>query len=160
MKSILLCEGKTDADFLQYYMRKVHQWEDGRPAEFKPTGYTFGCILTKDSNELYIIALNGCGDIINGVKEIFDFNIQNRPDDIFKKIVFVTDNDDEDTIVDRISSVIDIIIDMNLRCEDNLVNAKWTGLRYQNSTGEELYSSIIPMIIPFGANDNCKKRKK
>ena len=28
MNSIILCEGSTDFQLLQYYMRKVHQWED------------------------------------------------------------------------------------------------------------------------------------
>ena len=141
MKSILLCEGKTDADFFQYYMRKVHQWEDGRAVDiknndFKPKGFTFGRMLIKENDELFLIALNGCGDIINGVKEIFEYNIQNRPTDIFKKIVFVTDNDDENSISDRVAEVGGIIREMSISCGAELENAKWIDLHYRNVMGE------------------------
>ena len=150
MRSILLCEGKTDADFLQYYMRKVHQWEDGRPADFKPKGFTFGRILTRDNDELSIIALNGCGDIIHGVKEALEHNILERPDKIFKNEIFVTDNDDEATISDRISEVIDITNSMGIATNSKIENANWTELCYKNNMGEDLHTSILPMIIPFG----------
>lgn len=30
MKSIILCEGSTDFVLLQYYMRTVYGWEDGK----------------------------------------------------------------------------------------------------------------------------------
>lgn len=59
MKSILICEGKTDADFLQYYMRKVNLWEDGRATTFRPKGaietFLLEAISQKDPYDKSII---------------------------------------------------------------------------------------------------------
>ena len=149
MKSILICEGKTDADFLQYYMRKVNLWEDGRATTFTPKGFTFGRVLVKNNDELSLIALNGSGDIINGVKETLEYNINNRPNKIYNKIVFVTDNDEENTIADKLSAIDQILNAMGIVADNELENSKWTGLQYQNSMGEKLYTYFLPMIIPF-----------
>lgn len=72
MNSVILCEGSTDYTLLQYYMRKVHGWEDDPSIQkgiFRVQRQQKSRILKRDNGDFLTIAsAGGCGQLPAGVK--------------------------------------------------------------------------------------------
>ena len=153
MKSIIICEGKTDADFLQYYMRKVHNWEDDREPEesdFRLSGRNFARILKKGADALTLTSSGGCSRIIPAIGEVIEYNTLQRTSEAFDKIVFVTDNDEENSVENVMKGLKEVICANSMVLNSDISNSTWINVSYSNRAGENGTIKILPVIIPFG----------
>lgn len=76
MKSIIICEGPTDFTLLQYYMRKVNNWNEGQKSTFNPKGFENARKrdFVKDGNLLTIICANGCSRMSLLLSKVIELN--------------------------------------------------------------------------------------
>lgn len=151
MNSVILCEGKTDAILISYYLLKVHGWK------FNKRHKSFIKVpISEENNEsadwyslsddnLLIWGVGGKDNFNNGIKELLQINILNdRP---FENIIIVTDRDK----VQEDSDITDVLKNEFLEIDSsfNLFNREWTSLNYTNSFGIKLKANTSCLIIPF-----------
>lgn len=146
MRSVILCEGQTDAILLSYYLGRVYDW---KPLKRQPTN----CFITVDSqnqdvnwykkadDELLICAVDG-----NTNFGSFYHNKIERPiidSDAFQKLVVMTDHD-RNTIETIEKSVNDAIWGEAAYFK----NGMWTEATYYNSFDEEKKLQVLLKVIP------------
>jgi len=150
MINLILCEGKTDAIFLSYYLEQVCGWTHKFPKEDIPEEFIVKPNARKgESAEWYRKAddfLLICGV---GGKDNFGSFIKNKivpamiDGNVFSKIAVVTDRDDrvESSICQSFQSILNSIV-------SNVANNVWTNNQYANSFGQEKAVDFLLLIIP------------
>lgn len=150
MKNILICEGKSDAILISYYLNKVKGWKfHGKMDKRKITipirnseneeanWYTLG------EDILCIWGIGGNSNFEYAIEQILRINRFANKEDAFDKIIIFTDRDnsinDED-VLDELGGYLE---------EARLQNNEWTDKAYLNRFQETLYTKILPIIIPF-----------
>lgn len=146
MNKLILCEGKTDAILLSYYLEKTCGWAHRNA----PKGLNIKADETKGEsvywyrkeNESLLICGVGGKD---NFRSFFRDKIQSAMVDsgAFAKIAVVTDRDDrhQKTIVDSFLSLLNPII-------ATIKNDKWISNRYENSYMQEANVDFLLVIIP------------
>lgn len=146
MNKLILCEGKTDAILLSYYLEKTCEWTHRNA----PKGLNIKADETKGEsvywyhkeNESLLICGVGGKDNFGS---FFKDKIQSAMVDssAFTKIAVVTDRDDrhEKSIVDSLLTSLNPII-------ANIENDKWISNRYENSYNQESNVDFLLVIIP------------
>lgn len=149
MTRIILCEGKTDAILLSYYLGKVNGWtHNKRPSTFKiklsETDNQFIGHYQKEGSELSICAVGGKDNFINFYKENIEsymFNSENGETEY--KLAFVIDRDDRST------EEIEEYFSTNLQPHiTELIDGAWTTSTFTNSFKEPANAQTIGIIIP------------
>lgn len=154
MKSIIFCEGKTDAILLSYYLDKVANWKFNskltkniglpiRNSELEEVN-----VYTKDGNELIIWAVGGISNLQHAVSNIIEATQILEKENAYRKLVVLMDrdkNDDDSIILDKIKANFDRH-DVNF---DTLINNQWSNCTYINEYEEENELKLLPVIIPF-----------
>jgi len=150
MISLILCEGKTDAIFLSYYLEQVCSWTHKFPKENIPKEFTIKPNTKKgESAEWYRKAddfLLICGV---GGKDNFGSFIKSKivpamtDGNVFSKIAIVTDRDDreESSICQSFQSMLNPIV-------SSVTDNVWTNNQYANSFGQEKVVDFLLLIIP------------
>ncbi|WP_099191958.1 DUF3226 domain-containing protein [Tepidibacter mesophilus] len=153
MRSILLCEGKTDAIILSYYLGKVKGWNYHRdnkkklniPVRNKDTEEVNWYKLNDDL--LSIWAVGGKDNFDYAISKIIDINKIANEEDVFNKIIILRDRDnfenDEDISNDLDKSFSD------KECFLNLKNNEWIDGIYKNEFDDEMSVKCLTLIIPF-----------
>ena len=150
MINLILCEGKTDAIFLSYYLEQTCGWTHKFPKEAIPKEFTIKPSTKKGEsvewyrkadNFLLICGVGGkdnFGSFINSkvVPAMIDGNV-------FSKIAIVTDRDDreESSIYQSFQSMLKPIV-------SNVADNVWTDNHYANSFGQEKVVDFLLLIIP------------
>ena len=150
MNKLILCEGKTDAVFISYYLEIVHGWTHKFEHSRLQKAFKEGADRTrgesiewyrKDEDYLLICAVGG--------RENFNKFIKNKilpamiDSSLFSRIAIVTDRDDRDE--QRIcESVRSFFEPMTLSCKNNV----WMKSTYQNSYSEKVGFEFLLLIIP------------
>lgn len=159
-KSIIICEGKTDAILLSYYLEAVRGWQsiytlkkDERKLYEKSikNGSDF---KVKDANtqeinwyvrdqELLCIRAAGSIDIISDVfKEIIEFNGLGD-DEYFKKIAVIADRDEgssETKLISNLSEEINYILEHNI----------WENIGgFKDKFGLDRKFSVFALLLPL-----------
>ena len=135
MRSVILCEGHTDAILLSYYLGRVYGW---KPLKRQPTN----CFITVDSQNQdvnwYKKADTNFGSFYHNKIEhpIID-------SDLFQKLVVITDHD-KNTIKTIEKSVNDAIWGETAYFKNGI----WTEATYYNSFAEEKKLQVLLKIIP------------
>jgi hypothetical protein len=150
MIKLILCEGKTDAIFLSYYLEQVCGWTHKFPKDEIPKNFSINSNIKKgESMEWYRRAddfLLICGV---GGKDNFGSFIKSKiipamiDGNVFSKIAIVTDRDDreESSICQSFQSLLKPVVSL---IDDNV----WIGNRYKNSFGQEKTVDFLLLIIP------------
>ena len=75
MKNLILCEGSTDGILLQYFMRKVHQWQDGKNngTLFRSSASWYRT-LNKGNRRLDIASCKGSSALTSNLELVLDNN--------------------------------------------------------------------------------------
>ena len=146
MNKLILCEGKTDAILLSYYLEKTCGWTHRNA----PKGLNIKADETKgesiywyrkENESLLICGVGGKDKFIS----FFRDKIQSTMIDssAFTKIAVVTDRDDrhEKSIVDSFLSSLNSII-------KTIENDKWITNCYENSYKQESNVDFLLVIIP------------
>ncbi|GAU76739.1 DUF3226 domain-containing protein [Fusibacter sp. 3D3] len=146
MNKLILCEGKTDAILLSYYLEKTCGWThrnapkglDIKADETKGESVYW---YRKENESLLICGVGGKDNF----RSFFRDKIQSAMVDsgAFARIAVVTDRDDrhEKSIVDSFLSSLNPII-------ATIENDKWISNRYENSYKQESNVDFLLVIIP------------
>ena len=149
MNRLILCEGKTDAILLGYYLMKTAGWEIERKI---PNGLA---IKAKEKNEntvwykkgeerLLICAVGGKDNFAPFFSRDIRRAILNASnEDPFPKIILVTDRDDR--------QVEEIEVDIAQKISpffDGVKNRNWITNQYMDAFGMEKSIEILLLIIP------------
>lgn len=153
MKSIILCEGKTDAILISYYLNKVKGWEYYSKNDKRKVHIP----IRNDENEevnwyilngnlLVIWGIGGKDNFKYSINEIFKI-IELETEEAFSNIVILTDRDEiedegegEGVVLRKFSDYFQGVI---------LKNNEWTIKEHINEFKDKLQFKILPIIIPF-----------
>jgi len=150
MISLILCEGKTDAIFLSYYLEQVCGWTHKFSKEDIPKKFAIKPSAKKGesaewyrkSNDFLLI----CGV---GGKDNFGSFIKSKvtpamiDSNVFSRIAIVTDRDDREE-----KSICQSFKAMLMPIMSNVENNVWTYSLYKNSFGQEKAVDFLLLIIP------------
>lgn len=156
MNNIILCEGSTDYVLLQYYMRKAYQWCDDKDIQrniLKMPGQK-SRNLKRGEDILTVMAVGGCSQIGNGLKQVLQKNEFSPPtlEGMYKKIVIVTDRDEMETEQNFIQIVQTVLNDNDVVYTQPIANNSWTECSMKNRAGTTLDFSLLLLVIPFEEN--------
>lgn len=149
MNRLILCEGKTDAILLGYYLMKTDAWEHERKPpsglDIKAQEQNENVAWYKKGNEKLMICVVGGKDNFG---QFFSRYIQ-RPilnagnGDPFPRIVLITDRDDRD--------IVEIERDVTEQLSPFFAgtkNREWITNRYLDSFGMEKEIETLLVVIP------------
>ncbi len=158
MIRFILCEGKTDAILLSYYLRHTKGWEyDKSPKyfdlKFSETDNRYVGHYKNGTERLSICAVGGKDNFVNFYQENIEGYIENSESaDINYRLAIVTDRDD------RTTEEIEQYFSENLSpCIDRITNGTWTSNSFVNHFGQEATIEKLCVIIPHenqGALEN------
>ena len=105
MKTLILCEGKTDAIILSYFLLKKYNWKHVNNREMSKSKYkdiirfktneNQSCCLYENGEKLLLIyACGGIEEIPKKINEVADINSQSDFEKRFNKIIVMTDKDE------------------------------------------------------------------
>ncbi|HHV11082.1 MAG TPA: hypothetical protein GXX75_12460 [Clostridiales bacterium] len=146
MNKLILCEGKTDAILLSYYLERTCGWTHRnapkslaiKADESKgESAYWY----RKDNESLLICGVGGKNNFGSFFKEkILPTMVDSSA---FSKIVVVTDRDDkeEQSILDSFRSLLWPVI-------TRIKNDTWIPNSYENSYKQEMFVDFLLIIIP------------
>lgn len=149
MNSIILCEGRTDAILLSYYLCKVYGWcYSNKP----PKAYSrveagenqeINWYKRKD-DYLMIYGVGGKDNFGNVINKYVSKVLQNYPqEDSFENIIIITDKDDK-----KISEIEAIHKKWLAPYAKKIVNSKWQKSSYIDNFGNEQRIRILSIIVP------------
>lgn len=157
MNSIILCEGSTDYVLLQYYMRVANAWQDDRSKQ--QNIFRFGKQSSrkffKGEDSLTISAVGGCSKLAEGLEAVLQRNNLAAPtmqNEMFEKIIILTDRDECDTESKLIDSVKKILGNYQVTLTSLLVHNTWISCTMKNRMGVEIQFQILLLVIPFEEN--------
>ncbi len=146
MNKLILCEGKTDAILLSYYLEKVAGWKYTTKS---PSGLKFKKSNENESVDWYrkdqdCLLICGVGGNSNFGK--FFINRIKAPQvmtDAFEKIVIITDRDDraEDEICTS-------LLEDTSHFFQNIKNRQWCKNTYQNDFKMQKELQLLLLVIP------------
>lgn len=107
MKTLILCEGKTDAIILSYFLSKKYNWKHVSNREMNKSKYkdiirfqineNQSCCLYENGEKLLLIyACGGIEEIPKKINEVADINSQSDFEKRFNKIIVMTDKDENE----------------------------------------------------------------
>lgn len=180
MKSIILCEGKTDLILLSYYLSKVIGFKSIDKKEYKEyksrlkhklnkfskinNNQDYSWYFRDEDNILCIYATGSNNNLINGLEQVIDINM-NTSTETFDKIVIISDRDDE-KVEKNITDEIFKVFDKNNIKINTLLHNMWNESNKYKTFGleEESTIKVLPLIIPFEETGtletfllNCRK---
>ena len=147
MNKLILCEGKTDALLLSYYLGRMSGWKYARKG---PKNFVISedevrgecCSWYKRDNDFLLISAVGSKDNFG---QFYQDKIRSAQidSDIFSKIAVIFDHDDEslEFLEDKVRRELPEVA----YCSENGV---WTDHTYQNSFGEDKQVSFLLQVIP------------
>lgn len=146
MNKLILCEGKTDAVLLSYYLEKTCGWTHrntpkGLNIKVDETKGESAYWYRKENESLLICGVGGKDNFGSFFREKIQPPLVDAS--AFSKIAVVTDHDDraKESIVDSLCASFKPII-------ANIENDKWISNRYQNSYDQEAFVDFLLVIIP------------
>lgn len=152
MKSIILCEGRTDFLFLQYFMKDVFKWNDSEK-HYPYKGFLDGNrVLNKAEDELVIGFSGGCSKIPNALEKIITLNKNSGlADKKYDRIVIVSDQDDADfkeKIIESIEKIISDFtgLDYQIKCDE------WIDIHFTDVLEQSFSIKLLVLLIPPNQN--------
>ena len=152
MTSLILCEGKTDAIFLSYYLEKVCEWTHKFNRTRIPKGFDVKANKSggesvewyhKNDNFLVVCAVGSKDKFTGFVKHKIIPAMLNST--MFSKIALVTDRDDR-----SIESICQSVQNMFSTVVSSIKNNSWTENIYHTGTpGREASVEFLLLAIPM-----------
>lgn len=146
MNKLILCEGKTDAILLSYYLEKTCGWiHQNAPKSLNikadETKGESAYWYRKESESLLICGVGGKDNFGSFFREKIQSSLVDAS--AFSKIAVVTDHDDqaEESIIDCVCTSFKPII-------SNVENDKWISNRYETSYEQEAFVDFLLVVIP------------
>lgn len=150
MKSILLCEGKSDAILVSYYLNKVKGWEFYGKKDKRKVIIPIRNNENEEANWyrlgddiLSIWGIGGQSNLKYAIEQVLIINKLADREDAFNKIIILTDRDNsvnDEGLLNELSEYLE---------EVNLQNNEWVDKEYTNEFQDVIEVKILPIIIPF-----------
>lgn len=166
MKSILICEGKTDTILLSYYLNKTQGWKSANTQEGKQyikennlKGEIKNIINIETNKEcsmswyyvdtelLAICSSGGNSGIPDAFNQILTWNVSGS-DKSVDKVVIITDRDDDNVENDIIEKIMELCESQKNFIKGDLKNNEWCVADYEKD-GDNKTLDILLMVIPF-----------
>lgn len=146
MNKLILCEGKTDAILLSYYLEKTCGWAYCKA----PKGFTIrvdekhgesACWYRRENEYLLICGVGGKNNFKNFFREKIKASVIDA--NAFSKIAVVTDRDEdsEHTILEKLLEDFNPIV-------SQIHNQQWVTNYYENSFKQQSCIDFLLVIIP------------
>ena len=149
MIRIILCEGKTDAVLLSYYLGRTKGWvykdkSKSLKLRLRDQDNQYLGHYAKDEEELHICGVGGKDNFVNFYQEYIEqYMISGQDMETEYKLAIVVDRDDEAT------EEIEAHFAQNLgQCISDIKDGTWTANHFINSFGQEATVSLLCVIIP------------
>lgn len=149
MNSIILCEGRTDAILLSYYLGKVYGWSYSRkgPKEYIRIEANQNQEINwykKDNDFLMIFGVGGKDNYKNVIDNYVSQILQNYPpESSFKNIVIVADKDSAE-----ISEIEKLHAEWLEPYAKQVVNSQWLENSFEDNFGNTHQIRTLSIIIP------------
>lgn len=146
MKSVIMCEGKTDAILLSYYLGKVYGWkfinQPPKGCEIKDDVPEESLSWYKNNSDYLLICAVG-GNTNFGTFYHKKLEQPIKCSNIFQNIIIITDHDD--LTIEEIERNINNLLGEELNC---LKNDTWVTTTYYDSFSQEKSICVLLKIIP------------
>ena len=151
MNSVIICEGSTDYALLQYYMRKVHAWEEAGRRGSIIYENNMSRDFIRENDILTIMSSGGCSNLIKAFENVLIKNHENpqNPSEAINKVVIITDHDEVGTEADFITQINNKLTEYNATPVSIITNNNWTQISMNTSTGIQMNFDLLVMVIPF-----------
>lgn len=143
MMNLIICEGKTDAIFLSYYLNKQYGWVHNKKESKKPIikldddqEYN---VYENNDKKLIIWSIGGCGKFPDAVEIIDEYNTGAQKNQ-FSKIIYMIDRDQH---VDD-----EKLLDIFRKKPHNQISREWSEYEYKNDFGINIKAQALVLIIP------------
>lgn len=149
MKSIILCEGRTDAILLSYYLGKVYGWSYSKKG---PEDYAIIKVdqnqevnwYKKDNDYLLIFGVGGKDNFKKVIDNYVSQILQNYPqENSFDNIVIVADKDSAE-----MSEIENLHTEWLRPYVEQVVNSKWLEKSFEDNFGNTHEIHTLSIIIP------------
>lgn len=156
MKSVILCEGKTDAILLSLYLERVSGWLYHKPSkqDALPTlplrgdaGEEANWYHVNREQHLVIWAVGGQSELPRGITEILSYNTRVATEEAFSQLIILTDRDTNETDAPILQSFTEHMTTNGLTAE--LENNKWVPGAYISGFEEQATLNVLTLIVPF-----------
>ena len=153
-KSVLICEGQTDAVLLQYYLRKALSWNDvndkQRQNQVIKSNAGRSRLLEKNGNELTITVSGGCSRIPEMMRLVLTRIRESSASlqEAYDRIVIVSDRDDnlsEPNLIGLIKSC----LKEEAGVEIDLKGQEWCSCSMKTRLGFFVPIGILILVIPY-----------
>ena len=177
MKSIILCEGKTDLVLYSYYLIKVCGWKSLDEKENRTDKKRFlsrlssfsvdydnqkFCWYFKNDDLLCIYAVGSNDLFAEGLQQIIEINMLTSAEN-FEKVVILSDRDDEESEPGIIKAASSVFNKNNIQFTD-ITHNSWNTSDEYDDMGEKKKITLLPLVIPFDETGtietfllNCRK---
>lgn len=151
MNSIILCEGRTDAILLSYYLIRVYGWEyikkgPKKHLDFKPSDNQEINWYKKDDNYLMIFGVGGKDNFVNVINIYLSQVLLNyEKEDRYQKVVIMVDKDES-----TVSEIQKEHIKWLKPCAQQLKDREWRVNEYWDTFGNKQTIDALSIIIPVG----------
>jgi hypothetical protein len=162
MKSIIICEGKTDLILYSYYLSKVSGWQSLKKKENRKLKDAIENRLSQMTIEndnqmcewyyrgddiLCIYAVGSYSGISNGLSQITSF-LYDSSDEKFDKVAVVSDRDDEGVEKELLKTISKTFSEKAISFI-KLTHNTWNSSDEFEIEGKNHKISVLPLVIPF-----------
>lgn len=149
MNSIILCEGRTDAILLSYYLGKVYGWNYSKraPKEYSAIEAEQNQEINwykKNDDNLVIFGVGGKDNFKNVIDKYVSQILQNYPEESsFQNVVIIADKDSND-----VSAIEALHTELLSPYAGRVVNSEWSENEFTDKFGNIHSVRTLSIIIP------------
>lgn len=152
--NIIICEGKTDAILLSYFLIKVHNFQHERSGVVKlpeKKGQEINWYRSQNDTDVAIWSADGYSNITYNLEDVIERNV-NEPnsDRRFGKIIIYCDRDDKDegTIIEEMKTWFD---SSNIQTDQKIVTGDWLDctIELKDSSKGSIHINILIVALPL-----------
>ncbi|KSU85176.1 hypothetical protein GA0061096_1372 [Fictibacillus enclensis] len=151
MLSIIVCEGRTDAIFLSYYLLKTQQWEYIKGSKIpvkipvQNSENEEANWYKKGDNFLAIWGVGGKSNFKYAIESIEELNKLGNKSQFFSKIAILADkdNDEEEEKINELNEL------FSFRSEISLINRQWITVEFNDLYEMHQQVDLACLVVPF-----------
>jgi hypothetical protein len=150
VNNLILCEGKTDAILLSYYLERVYGWKYSAKSPIKNLDIKGGSNQSiywykKSSNYLLIFGVGGKDNFGNVIQKYIEPMMKNyNSADNFKKIAIMSDKDNL-----SISEIEEKQCQYFNGMICDIKNGEWKTNKFEDNFGNDVRIAVLSIIIPL-----------
>lgn len=150
MKTLILCEGKTDAILISYLLCKISRWNPTKADKKMSVAVSeknneSAYWYERENDKLLICGVGGKDKFTKFFSEkIYDLIYSYPQSETFKKVIVIQDKDNESVV-----NVENNIKNCLQPIAQEIKNNEWVTNAYRDSFGKEEQIDLLGLVIPF-----------